>query len=427
MNYLCLSLRYLTILILCSALVNFALADRAGEHYQRGIKNLEEGQYSKALKAFDETIRSAKADAEANWLAEVHYQKASAYYALEEFEKAVLEYKEAIAHNPNSTVFYNALGITYSELKQYNAALDAYKKALALPPKKAEPHYNIGLVYLKQGTFPPAVDAFKQAIAIDAKWAEAHYGLAEAYLKQGLFSEAEKSYAKAVRLNPSGIGAILGLGQVYAKQTRYDDAITQFQKVIEIQSDNTEAHYQLAQTYIKLGQKEKAASTMAFFKILRHTDPLLQKAQKWVKIHPDDPKGYNNLGILYLTRKRSDKAIEYYKRAISLSPSLAAAHYNLGLAYHQQENIELAIDAYQKAIFIDATLAIAHNNIAVCYTELRGNLDKALSHAQTATELAPTEANYWDTLATVYTHIGLESKAKQARQKQVSLLTTSKK
>lgn len=420
-------LRYITILILCSTFGNLALANLANEFYQNGIKYAEEGRYSPALKAFDEAIRSAKAGTDKNWLAEVHFQKASAYYALEKFEKAVSEYKEAITHNPNSTVFYNALGITHSELKQYNAALDTFKKALTLSPKKAEPHYNIGLVYLKQGIFPPAVDAFKQAVAINAKWADAHNGLAEASLKQGLLSQAEKSYVKAIRLNPDGIGANLGLGQVHAKQKRYENAITQFQKVIEIQSDNTEAHYQLAQAYIKLGQKEKAASTMAFFKILRHTDPLLQKARKWVKIYPDDPKGYNNLGILYLTRKRHNTAIENYKRAISLSPTLTAAHYNLGLAYHKQGKLKLAIGAYQKALSFDAKLAIAHNNIAVCYTELQTNLEKALSHAQTATDLAPTEANYWDTLATVYTQLGLNSEAKQARQKQVSLLSSKSK
>ena len=75
-----------------------------------------------------------------------------------------------------------------------------------------------------------------------------------------------------------------------------------FDSVIKIQGDNTAAHYQLAQVYIKRGEKKKAASTMAFFKVLRHTDPLLEKAQLWVKRHPDDARGYNNLGIVYLAR-----------------------------------------------------------------------------------------------------------------------------
>ena len=100
--------------------------------------------------------------------------------------------------------------------------------------------------------------------------------------------------------------------------------MTAFEKVIEIQIDKTAAYYQIAQVYIKRGQKEKAAAAMAFFKILRNTDPLLQKAQKWIRIHPDDPKGYNNLGIIYLTRRRYDKAVENYKHAISLAPALAS-------------------------------------------------------------------------------------------------------
>ena len=73
-------LRYLTILILCTVLGNIALANRANEYYQRGVKYLAEGQYQKALKAFDETIRSAKAGTDKNVLAEVHYQKASTYH-----------------------------------------------------------------------------------------------------------------------------------------------------------------------------------------------------------------------------------------------------------------------------------------------------------------------------------------------------------
>ena len=173
--------------------------------------------------------------------------------------------------------------------------------------------------------------------------------------------------------------------------------------------DHTEAHYQLAQIYIKRGEKEKAAAAMAFFKGLRQTDPLLQKAEMWVKKHPHDARGYNNLGIVYLARQRFADAIANYKRAISLAPDLATAHYNLGHAYHKHGKLDLAIAAYQQALDTDTDLAIAHNNIAVCYTELKRHLDKALLHARTAVRLAPTEANYWDTLVQVCTALGLES------------------
>lgn len=406
---------------------NAALAATVSEFYQRGRIYLNQGRYQKALSSFENAIKSQLADTDHHLLAEVHFQIANTNYALEAFEKAISEYRNAILLNPNSSLYYNSLGITHSQLKQYNKALQAFDKALQVSPKYPQPHYNIGLVYLKQGTYQSAIDAFKRAIIIDNKWGDPYNGIAEAYIKQGLLKRAEKNYTKALSLNPSNLTANMGLAKVYAKQELLDDAITQFQRVIEIQTDNTDAYYQLAQIHIQRGEKDKAATFMETFKLLRDTDPLLHKAHKYVKMNPDDPRGYNNLGIVYLTRMQYDKALEYYNHAITLSPNLATTHYNIGLAYHKQAKIKLAIIAYQRAITVDPTLAIAHNNIAVCYTDLKVNLNKALSHAQTATNIQPNDANYWDTLATVYTHLGQQNMAQQARQKQLELLNKDKK
>ena len=374
-------LKYLAIFILCSVSVNTALSDPSS--------------------------------------AEEHYKDATTYHDLGEFERAITEYRQAIALNPNSPIIYNRLGVAYSELKQYDVALDAYQKALTLSPMTTELHYNVGLVHLKQGDLPRALEAFKRAITLDAEWEDTYTALGEVYLKQGNLRQAAHAYKQATRLNPNGnSSATLGLGKVYARQERWDDAITIVEKAIEIQVDNTEAHYQLAQIYIKRGEKKKAASAMAFFKVLRQTDPLLQEAEIWVKRHPNDARGYNNLGIVYLVRRRSEDAIASYKRAISLAPNLATAHYNLGHAYHKQRKLNPAIAAYQQALTTDTTLAIAHNNVAACYTELGRDWDQALTHARTAVRLAPTEANYWDTLSQIYTALGLESEAQHARKKQ---------
>ena len=45
------------------------------------------------------------------------------------------------------------------------------------------------------------------------------------------------------------------------------------------------------------------------------------------------------------------------------------------------------------------------------------DLDKALSHARTAVRLAPTEANYWDTLAQICDTLGFTDEAQRAREK----------
>lgn len=420
-------LKYLSVFCISLTIGYFAHAGNTDEYYLRGNTFLKEGQYQEAIKAFDAFILSQKADVNPERLSEAHYLKATAYHAIEAFPEAVSEYKKAITYNHRSAQIYNALGITYSEQKQYLSALDVFKKASQLDQNTAEPYYNIGLVYLKQGDFSKAVVAFKTAVSTDENMQDAYNALAEAYLRLGLLKDAEKAYANAYRMQPNNISGILGLGKVYTQQGIYDQAIRYIERVIKLHPDNTEAHFQLAQIQIRRGHKEKAAQTMKYFKILRQTDPLLEKAQKWVNVHPDDVRGFNNLGIVYLTRLRFDKAIEYYQHAISISPpthtkTLASTHYNLGLALHRQKNLIQAIDAYQKAISLNQSLAIAHNNIAVCYTDLQRNLDKALTHARTATKLEPDNANYWDTLATIYAKLGLNDKEKQARKKQTVLL-----
>ncbi len=418
--------RYIVLLILCGAfgnLLSAGIAERsppADGHYQRGLDYLKAARYRAAITAFTEAHRAQKASVDTAWFAELHYRTASAYHALEEFDQAATEYKKAIGFNPEAFHAHHQLGVAYSELKQYQAALDAYHKAVHIAPDASEPHYNIGLVYLKQGKLPAAIKAFETAIALAPKGLSlqnAYTGLGETYLKQGALPQAADAYTEATRLNANATSALLGLGKVHAKQGNLPLAISTFEKVIELQADNTEAHYHIAQAWIKQGKTEQAGAAMKFFKVLRQTDPLLAEAEKWVKIHPEDPKGYNNLGIVYLARHRFAEAVKNYKRAIALAPNLATAHYNLGHAYQKQEHLQLAIDAYGQAISADETLAIAHNNIAICFVDLQAQLDKALRHAQTAVRLAPSERNYWDTLAQVYTQLGLESEAQHARKK----------
>lgn len=420
-------LKTITILYIYFVLGNCVSANNADEHYQRGIEYRDAGQFQKAISSFEKVFSIVRVDEDRNLLANTHFQIASIYYILEEYHKSISSYNNAITLNPNSVLYYNALGISHSEAKQYKDAISSFRKATKLNPKNAQPYYNLGLVYLKQGELSLAKAAFNKAIIVDTNWVDAYLGLAEVLLKQGHLENAEKSYLKALEISANGINALSGLGQVYAKQKRYDLAIDTYEKVISLESDNTEANYQLAQIYNKLGDRDKAALKIAFFKLLRSTDPILEKAVKWVKTHPDDPIGFNNLGIIYLTRQRYDKAIENYNRAITLSPNLAISHYNLGLTYHKQGKLDMAINSYQKAISLNSTLAIAHNNLAVCYTDLRQNLKAALLHAETATSLAPDDANYWDTLATVCTHLGLDNQAQNARQKQISLQNSPEK
>ncbi len=69
------------------------------------------------------------------------------------------------------------------------------------------------------------------------------------------------------------------------------------------------------------------------------------------------------------------------------------------------------MDYYRKALEIDANNFLANNNLANLYLDHGGNVDKALSLAQTARELAPDHPYVADTLGWIYCKKNVYGKA----------------
>ena len=211
---------------------DLAFSNPLNQPYEEGIRYKNVGQYQKAIASFEKVLKDAEADIDKSLLAETYYQIASTNHILEDYDEAISSYKKAIVLNPNSVLYYNAIGISYSELKKYKEAIAAYEKAIELTPKNAQPYYNMGLVYLKQGHFALAKDAFYKAINADKDWGEPFIGLGEILLKQGHLEGAERAYLVAEHFSPNGINILLGLGKVYARQKRFELAIEKVKKVI---------------------------------------------------------------------------------------------------------------------------------------------------------------------------------------------------
>lgn len=80
--------------------------------------------------------------------AAVYVNRGSAYYDLNQFDKAIADYDKAIGLDPGGTAAYNDRGIAYAEIKQYDKALADYAKAISLDPKDGTEYNNRGVVYL---------------------------------------------------------------------------------------------------------------------------------------------------------------------------------------------------------------------------------------------------------------------------------------
>ena len=90
-----------------------------------------------------------------------------------------------------------------------------------------------------------------------------------------------------------------------------------------------------------------------------HEDVKLKNYEQALKLTPNDPVIYNNLGIYLIQVRKFQKAIKCFKKAIHLNPNFDAAHSNLGNAFQELGKCQEAASCYHKAINIKPNFAEA--------------------------------------------------------------------
>lgn len=106
-----------------------------------------------------------------------------------------------------------------------------------------------------------------------------------------------------------------------------------------------------------------------------------------LKLSPNNPIAYYNLGLLYSKRKDEKKAVEFMEKAVALGFKHAFVFNNLGLAYNKIANKEKAEEMFLNAINTDKNYWFAYVNIAKLYA-LKEEYKKAVQFFEKAKQLA---------------------------------------
>ena len=85
---------------------------------------------------------------------------------------------------------------------------------------------------------------------------------------------------------------------------------------------------------------------------------------KALKIKPDHPDSYMNMGILYNLMGDYERAIAYFQKCLALGPEQKELVYNnLGMVYARKGDLAPALSMFQKALKIDIKPASVYRNI----------------------------------------------------------------
>lgn len=434
---------------------------------------------------------------------------AAFYSVLDNREKSIDLVRKAVGYSPDN-YYYNMVFADLAKSMNLNEeVIEVYNNMLKLHPERVDLFFELSNVYSSMGELNKAIEALdslqkytgaSDAIAINKF---RYYNLAGE--KQKAFSEIES----VVEKNPENIQYILMVGELYLDDLQNDKALTYFERASEIDPESPALILSMVKYYEKTGNKEASIEELQkaitntkmdvdtklqllgryvallnqgkqdlnaaqpLFHSLFEQHPndsrinliygdllLMQSKQKealsqfeiYVKNHPDDPTGYEQmLRIVLPDTAATEKVVEISEMGIKNIPDAPQFYFYLALIKAQQkkykeslqifeqglENAEFrnpmiesdfygqmgdinymmknektAFDLYEKALAINPQNLPVLNNYSYYLSLKRQNLDKAEKMSGLTVKAEPTNATYLDTYGWVLFEQGAYTMAK---------------
>jgi tetratricopeptide (TPR) repeat protein len=178
-----------------------------------------------------------------------------------------------------------AKGMDYIENQEYDKALEVFDN-LVEQKENPEYYFNIGYIKTSQGKHSEAIDAFSKATQLDRLFAKAYEEMGRAYKAMGDLEKAEEYMQLAA--------------EIYMDTDKIGSAEEILNEILESGSNSLNVFNTLGVLHRKKGD----------------TDVALRQYKKALRVHPDEPYIYYNIGRIYLDMKDATKAKEYFQQAL---------------------------------------------------------------------------------------------------------------
>lgn len=187
----------------------------------------------------------------------------NALSALNEYERAIENYKEAIVFNCYDDVAWNNKGYMLAQLKRYEEAIESYQKALDINPTNHLAYLNLGWIFEKSSRYSEALECYREAIKIRPEEHKGWFNQGNVLLNLSRYQDAIKSYNKALRINPNHTTTWNNRGIALLDLEEYSEAIKSYNQAIQRNPTDPYPYYNKACCYALQGDTQNALSNLA--------------------------------------------------------------------------------------------------------------------------------------------------------------------
>ena len=330
-------------------------------YFKRGYRFEKQGKYEKAIKAYNKSLKhdpdyalsyfglgsvhsknNRWDEALTNLLNaenlgldddEFHMLLGSVYEALNDLDKAAIEYGKAIKERPEEIIPHLKFGRSLEKEKDYEGALGEYKTAIAIATDFPEAYFHSARMLLKLKRIKESEEMYFQAIKFKkGNYPQAQNNLTVLYIETNQIMKAYESALKTRNIDEGYTPGIVNMGFLHELMKDDKAAEKYYREAIKKDPDYGMGHYRLALLMIRNEELKKAEDELKFA----------------IMAAPDFSPAHNELGLLELGKGNYTKALDYLKNAVRIDSTYAVAYYNMGGILANNGKYLKAASAYNK-------------------------------------------------------------------------------
>ena len=328
-----------------------------------------------------------------------YIEKGDRLYEEGNYEKAQLEYKNALQIDPKDATAHFKLAQTAENLKAWRTAVQHYLAVLQLDESHVEARIKLAQIYLLGGVRNQAKEMIDEAISLNGNNADALAVRGGIALQNEEVDEAQKDANAALTLDEKNNLARSLQVAIYMRKNEVDKAIELVKQNIQQQPDNVTQNLLLADIYIRNGRAEEAILPINSL-IESYPENLTFRIQKVNLLsalkRPEDAKNEINQALndfpdnsqvkLLLVRflaqyESKDVAESKLKEFVELNSDELKLKLALGDWYASDKKLDLAKEQYLLIIEEDQHLEALEARKRLAKLEFKaGNEENALAH-----------------------------------------------
>ncbi|MCB0208529.1 MAG: tetratricopeptide repeat protein [Anaerolineae bacterium] len=360
--------------------------------------------------------------------ADIFLKEGERYRSNRQWSEAIALHEKAISLDSDEDFYYLMLALDYQLMAQ-DSRLDADQRNLAwgsgentaLTAREINPYNpdntgNMGRYYFtlaqisadkqrRDNYFNDAISYFEKSTELAPSnviyhnlWAQTYYILASENNDAKSYDAAIDRLQTSISIDPNYSPTWLLMGDTYAAMGDVDQALHAHSQALKYNSRGSgDGFAGFADQFFD--------QRLNFYISAGRGSDIIAALQQVALERLDDPDVYWAIGHAYNKNDNSEKAIEYFERALALGDTSADTLRELANIYLGQSAFEQASPLYEQLIQINPGDVEAHSALAFMYAQ-QGQLDKAIEHNQMVLQQMPNDYDSLKNLAILYKQQG---------------------